>query len=383
MTRARRHGAHRPRGDRGAPDRAPDRPHAGRLPGGDRVRLRACPRGRPAARTKLAVQLFHGGREQIATAPRPPAVAPSRSRASASRSSRAASRRGDRGDHRRVRAGGEARGQGDPRRTSDLSRARGYLIAQFFTPELNQGGRLGGTGSLPARGAGRSSRVGRPRSRSGSTLGRLPRCAGDPQPAWPVGPTSSTWRSETRRPTSARPGSCRRRPPSRTRHGVDRGVPGRPPLIATSRIVDPEEADRLLGEGRADAVGMTRALITDPDLPQKAREGDLEKVVRCIACNACIAHYHAATAIACAQNPRTGRELSAAALGAGRAAGPRRGRRRRAHRRRGGRRGGRGPARRRPPGTRAEARRPGRARGRCAGPRRAHLRAWLRNAGSC
>ena len=27
--------------------------------------------------TKLAVQLFHGGREQIATAPRPPAVAPS------------------------------------------------------------------------------------------------------------------------------------------------------------------------------------------------------------------------------------------------------------------------------------------------------------------
>ena len=85
---------------------------------------------------------------------------------------------------------------------------------------------------------------------------------------------------------------------------------GGPPLIATSRIVDPEEADRLLGEGRADAVGMTRALITDPDLPRKAREGDLEGVVRCIACNACIAHYHAATAIACAQNPRTGRELT-------------------------------------------------------------------------
>jgi len=37
-----------------------------------------------------------------------------------------------------------------------------------------------------------------------------------------------------------------------------------PPLIATSRIVDPVEADEMIGRGAADAVGMTRALITDP-----------------------------------------------------------------------------------------------------------------------
>ena len=81
-----------------------------------------------------------------------------------------------------------------------------------------------------------------------------------------------------------------------------------PPLVATSRIVDPVEADRLVAEGRCDAAGMTRALITDPDLPRKAREGRLDDVLRCIGCNACIAHYHAGTPIACAQNPRTGRE---------------------------------------------------------------------------
>jgi NADPH-dependent 2,4-dienoyl-CoA reductase/sulfur reductase-like enzyme len=81
-----------------------------------------------------------------------------------------------------------------------------------------------------------------------------------------------------------------------------------PPLIATSRVVDAVEAERLLDEGRAEAVGMTRALITDPELPEKAREGRLEDVLRCIGCNACIAHYHAGTAIACTQNPRTGRE---------------------------------------------------------------------------
>src|SRR6266508_2214125 len=81
-----------------------------------------------------------------------------------------------------------------------------------------------------------------------------------------------------------------------------------PPLLATSRIVDPVEADRLIGEGRCDAVGMTRALITDPDMPRKAQAGKSDAVVRCIGCNACIAHYHAGTPIACAQNPRTGRE---------------------------------------------------------------------------
>jgi NADPH-dependent 2,4-dienoyl-CoA reductase/sulfur reductase-like enzyme len=54
---------------------------------------------------------------------------------------------------------------------------------------------------------------------------------------------------------------------------------------------------------------MTRALIADPELPRKVREGRPAQVVRCIGCNACIAHYHAGTALRCAVNPRTGREL--------------------------------------------------------------------------
>src|SRR5262249_7066284 len=58
-----------------------------------------------------------------------------------------------------------------------------------------------------------------------------------------------------------------------------------------------------------DAVGMTRALIADPELTAKARAGRSDEIVRCIGCNACIAHYHAGTAIVCAVNPCTGREL--------------------------------------------------------------------------
>ncbi len=85
-----------------------------------------------------------------------------------------------------------------------------------------------------------------------------------------------------------------------------------PPLIATGRVVDPEDANAMISRGAADAVGMTRALITDPELPAKARAGRGSEVMRCIGCNACIAHYHAETPIRCAQNPRTGRELSLA-----------------------------------------------------------------------
>ena len=86
------------------------------------------------------------------------------------------------------------------------------------------------------------------------------------------------------------------------------GLPRLAPLILTGRFTDPHAADGAIRAGHADAVGMTRALITDPDLPRKLREDRADEVLRCIGCNACIAHYHDGTGIACTQNPRTGRE---------------------------------------------------------------------------
>jgi hypothetical protein len=79
------------------------------------------------------------------------------------------------------------------------------------------------------------------------------------------------------------------------------------PVIATSRVLDLAEAEAIVASGRADAVGMTRALIADPELVAKAGRG--EQVVECIGCNqACIGHYHAGVPIGCVVNPRTGRE---------------------------------------------------------------------------
>jgi 2,4-dienoyl-CoA reductase-like NADH-dependent reductase (Old Yellow Enzyme family)/thioredoxin reductase len=48
------------------------------------------------------------------------------------------------------------------------------------------------------------------------------------------------------------------------------------------RYVDPVFADYLVGNGQADMVAMTRALIADPELPNKAREGRLDEIRPCI-----------------------------------------------------------------------------------------------------
>jgi hypothetical protein len=59
------------------------------------------------------------------------------------------------------------------------------------------------------------------------------------------------------------------------------------PLVATGKIRTPEQAEMLLREQRADLIGMARALLADPDLPKKAREGREDKIIRCTYGNVC------------------------------------------------------------------------------------------------
>jgi len=81
------------------------------------------------------------------------------------------------------------------------------------------------------------------------------------------------------------------------------------PVFVAGRINQPQMAERILAAGQADMCGMTRALIADPEMPNKARAGRLDDIRACIACNqACIGHLHAGTAISCIQHPETGRE---------------------------------------------------------------------------
>ena len=83
------------------------------------------------------------------------------------------------------------------------------------------------------------------------------------------------------------------------------------PVIVTGRINQPQIAEEILKSSAADFCGMTRALIADPDMPNKAQAGALDDIRACIACNqACIGHFHKGYPISCIQYPETGRELT-------------------------------------------------------------------------
>ena len=81
------------------------------------------------------------------------------------------------------------------------------------------------------------------------------------------------------------------------------------PVFATNRINDPHLAEKILADGHADMIGMVRALICDPELPNKARQGKSSDIRHCIACNqGCIGRMGLGYSLGCIQNPAVGRE---------------------------------------------------------------------------
>ncbi len=81
------------------------------------------------------------------------------------------------------------------------------------------------------------------------------------------------------------------------------------PVVAVGRIRRAELADQIIAEGKADLVAMGRALIADPDLPAKSREGRESEIRPCLGC--CLGCIHAVLALepgGCVVNPEVGRE---------------------------------------------------------------------------
>ena len=258
--------------------------------------------------TRLFVQLFHGGREQIASPPRAPAISaspvPSRRFHVEPRAATQADIESIIDGHGRAAANAAAAGLDG----IEISAAHNYLAAQFFTPGLN---RRDDEWAEPARFLLAVLEAVRKAAR-GLALGV--RLSADSEAARSIVRELASrvdYVSIALGESSTYLGAMGIVPPPpfpENAIGDYAGFRVGPPLVGTSRIVDPLGADRLVAGGAFEAVGMTRALITDPDLPRKAAEGTLDDVLRCIGCNACIAHYHAGTPIACTQNPRTGRE---------------------------------------------------------------------------
>lgn len=82
------------------------------------------------------------------------------------------------------------------------------------------------------------------------------------------------------------------------------------PVITVGRINDPCLADRIIRDGKADLVAMGRALLADPELPNKAQKGNFMDIKPCIAClQGCITPLLVnQMPITCLVNPAVGRE---------------------------------------------------------------------------
>jgi len=76
------------------------------------------------------------------------------------------------------------------------------------------------------------------------------------------------------------------------------------PLITTNRINDPEVANAIIAEGKADMVSMARPMLADPYFVTKAAAGKADEINTCIGCNqACLDHVFSGGEVSCLVNP--------------------------------------------------------------------------------
>jgi 2,4-dienoyl-CoA reductase (NADPH2) len=77
------------------------------------------------------------------------------------------------------------------------------------------------------------------------------------------------------------------------------------PLVVSNRINMPHVAEEMIQSGVADMVNMARPFLADPEIVKKSREGRVEEINTCIACNqACLDHTFQQKIGSCLVNPR-------------------------------------------------------------------------------
>jgi dimethylglycine catabolism A len=82
------------------------------------------------------------------------------------------------------------------------------------------------------------------------------------------------------------------------------------PIVAVGRLHTPEIAEAFLADGKADMIGMTRALIAEPDLPILIQSGRADEARPCVAVNHCFKRAQQGAKLRCAVNPDTGNEAT-------------------------------------------------------------------------
>ncbi len=81
------------------------------------------------------------------------------------------------------------------------------------------------------------------------------------------------------------------------------------PVITNGKLGDPEVAQRVLDEGKADFIGLGRPQLADPHWVSKVAEGRPADIVPCIGCcEGCLARGFSGRYASCAVNPSCGME---------------------------------------------------------------------------
>lgn len=83
------------------------------------------------------------------------------------------------------------------------------------------------------------------------------------------------------------------------------------PIATVGRIVDPDFAERIISEGKADLIAVGRGLLADPEWPIKAKEGRHAAIRKCIMCNqGCTDRLLNGQSISCSINATLGKEAT-------------------------------------------------------------------------
>ena len=79
-------------------------------------------------------------------------------------------------------------------------------------------------------------------------------------------------------------------------------------VISDGNISDPVLANKLIEESKLDFIGLGRALLADPEWPNKVRADKKEDIVPCVRCMQCINRVFFGQFAACSVNPVLGKE---------------------------------------------------------------------------